>query len=351
MRALRAPMPSAAQLEAEQDRLSCGGLADLGFCAKDLAQLAALTWRINALKALRKAVIPGHVYQRPEILVGVADFIGDSYKLAKLCAETKAAAIVFCGVRFMAETAKILSPEKTVLLPAAGAGCSLSESITAADVRRLKAAHPGAPVAAYINTSAEVKAEVDVIVTSANAERILRRLYAKQPKVVFVPDEMMGRNLAASLGKKLGEELVIWKGSCIVHDKFDAFSIALYRKAYPGVRILAHTECSPALVALVDFVGGTGDMMAYVEKTRAPYYMLVTECGLGELARTRFPEKNFVFMCRLCPYMKMTDLRAVLRVLEDPSPSVRVEVPAETAARAKAAVRRMFELAEDTVKL
>ena len=346
MKPMKAPQPSPAQLAAEAERLSRAGLSDLGFCEKDLAGAAALTWRINALKALRKAVIPGHVYQRPEILVGVADFIGDSYRLAKLCAESKASTIVFCGVRFMAETAKILNPEKTVLLPAPGAGCSLSESITPADVRRLKAAHPGAPVAAYINTSVEVKAEVDVIVTSANAGRILGKLFAKHPQVVFIPDEMMGRNLAASLGKKLGEELVIWKGSCIVHDRFDAFSIALYRKSYPGVRILAHTECSPALTALVDFTGGTGDMMAYVEKTRAPYYMLVTECGLGELARTRFPEKNFVFMCRLCPYMKMTDLRAVLRALEDPAPSVRVEVPADVAAKAKAAVRRMFELAE-----
>jgi len=351
MRPMQAPQPSSARLAAELERLSGAGLADLGFCEKDLAQMAALTWRINALKALRKAVICGHVYQRPEILVGVADFVGDSYKLAKLCAESKAEVIVFCGVRFMAETVKILSPDKTVLLPAPGAGCSLSESITAAEVRRLKAAHPGAPVAAYINTSSEVKAESDVIVTSANAARILGRLFAKHPKVVFIPDEMMGRNLAAALGKKLGEELVIWKGTCIVHDRFDAFAIALYRKMYPGVRILAHSECSPALVALVDFVGGTGDMMSHVEKTRAPYYMLVTECGLGELARTRFPEKNFVFMCRLCPYMKMTDLRGVLRALEDPPLSARIEVPAEIAARAKAAVRRMFELAEDTVRL
>ena len=351
MRPMQAPQPSSARLAAELERLSGAGLADLGFCEKDLAQMAALTWRINALKALRKAVICGHVYQRPEILVGVADFVGDSYKLAKLCAESKAEIIVFCGVRFMAETAKILSPEKTVFLPAPGAGCSLSDSITAEEVRRLKAAHPGAPVAAYINTSSEVKAESDVIVTSANAARILGRLFAKHPKVVFIPDEMMGRNLAAALGKKLGEELVIWKGTCIVHDRFDAFAIALYRKMYPGVRILAHSECSPALVALVDFVGGTGDMMSHVEKTRAPYYMLVTECGLGELARTRFPEKNFVFMCRLCPYMKMTDLRGVLRALEDPPLSARIEVPAEIAARAKAAVRRMFELAEDTVRL
>ena len=343
---MKAPEPSAAQLKAELDRLSAAGLGNLGFCEKDLAQAAALTWRINSLKALRQAVIPGHVYERPEILLGVADFIGDSYKLAKLCAQSKAKTIVFCGVRFMAETAKILSPEKEVLLPAAGAGCSLAESITAADVRRLKASHPGAPVATYINTSAEVKAESDVIVTSANAKKILSRLFAEHPKVIFIPDEMMGKNLAASLGKKLDSELVIWKGTCIVHDKFDAFSVALYRKMYPGVKILAHSECSPEMVALVDFTGGTGDMMDYVEKTRAPYYMMVTECGLGELARTRFPEKNFVFMCRLCPYMKMTDLRSILRALESPAASSRIEVQAPVAAKARKALNRMFELAE-----
>ena len=342
-----APEPTAADLQAEMGRLAAAGLSDLGFCGNDLARAASLTWRINALKPLRRAVIAGHVYQRPEILLGVADYIGDSYKLAKLCAESKAGTIVFCGVRFMAETAKVLSPHKRVLLPAAGAGCSLSESITAADVRKLKAAHPGAPVVTYINTSAEVKAESDVIVTSANANRILERLFVKHPRIIFVPDELMGRNLAAALGRKVGDELILGKGTCIVHDKFDAFSIALYRKMYPGVRILAHSECRPELAALVDFVGGTGGMMNYVERTRAPYYMLVTECGLGELARTRFPQKNFVFMCRLCPYMKMTDLRGVLRALEAPPASAVIEVPSEIAARARQAVRRMFELAEE----
>lgn len=345
MKAARAPQPTAAELKSEIDRLAGKGLADLGFCENDLARAAAMTWRINALKSLRQAVIPGHVYQRPEILLGVADFIGDSYQLAKLCAETKAERIVFCGVRFMAETAKILCPDKEVLLPAPAAGCSLSESITAKDLKRLKARYPGAPAAAYINTSAAVKAEADVIVTSANAASIVGKLFAEHSQVIFVPDELMGKNLAAGLGKKLGTELVTWKGTCIVHDRFDAFSIALYRKMYPGVKILAHMECSPALTALVDFVGGTGDMMRYVERTRAPYYMLVTECGLGELARARFPDKNFVFMCRLCPYMKMTDLAAVLRVLEAPAAASRVEVPEEIAARARVAVRRMFELA------
>ena len=212
MKALKAPPPSAAELRREIDRLAGAGLADLGFCEKDLTQAASLTWRINALKGERQAVIPGHVYQRPELLVGVADFVGDSYKLAKLCTESKAKTIVFCGVRFMAETAKILNPDKEVYLPALDSGCSLADSITAADVRRLKAKHPGLPVVSYINTTAEVKAESDVIVTSANAPRILRRLYETHRALIFLPDEWMGRNLARELGKKLGSELVIWRG-------------------------------------------------------------------------------------------------------------------------------------------
>ena len=344
------PDPSAAELSKEKDRLADKGLADLGYGEADLERAARLTWKINALKAAKDAVIPAHVYQRPEIILGVADFIGDSYKLAKMCSQTKAKTIVFCGVRFMAETAKILNPEKEVLLPALEAGCSLSESITAANVRALKSQHPDAPVVTYINTSAEVKAESDVIVTSANAPQILRKLFAKHPKIIFLPDEMMGQNLAEALGKKLGVELIVWKGRCIVHENFDASSVALYRKMYPGVKILAHTECSPGMVSLVDFSGGTGDMMRFVGSTRAPSYMLVTECGLGDLARTQFPQKTFVPMCRLCPYMKATDLAHVLRVLERPA-GHRIELPAALSAKARRSIDRMFELSEDSVKL
>ncbi|OGS39104.1 MAG: hypothetical protein A3J82_06335 [Elusimicrobia bacterium RIFOXYA2_FULL_69_6] len=343
---MKAPQPSPAQLAAEAERLSRAGLSDLGFCEKDLAGAAALTWRINALKALRKAVIPGHVYQRPEILVGVADFVGDSYKLAKLCAESKASTIVFCGVRFMAETAKILNPEKEVLLPAPDAGCSLADALKASDVRKLKAEHPGAPVVCYINTTADVKAECDCVVTSANAATVLRRLYEQHRKIVFLPDEWMGRNLARELGKKVGRDLILWNGKCIVHENFDAASLRVLRRAYPGVKVLAHAECSPALVRLVDFVGGTGGMMRFVRGTSAPHYMLVTECGLGDFARTELPEKNFVPMCRLCPYMKMTDLARIESALAAPKPAQRIEVRPETAQRARRALERMFELTE-----
>ncbi|MBI3551888.1 MAG: quinolinate synthase NadA [Elusimicrobia bacterium] len=343
--------PSEKELSAETDRLFEHGLSDLGYTDQDLERCARLTWKINSLKKSQQAVIPAHVYQRAEIIHGVADFIGDSYKLSKLCSETKARKIVFCGVRFMAETAKILNPEKEVLLPALEAGCSLSESITAADVRQVKAKHPGAPVVTYINTSADVKAESDVIVTSANAPQIMKKLYAKHDKIVFLPDEMMGANLAKALDKKLGKELITWKGRCIVHDNFDASSVALYRKMYPGVKILAHSECSPGLVSVVDMIGGTGDMMKFVEKSKAPSYMLVTECGLGDLARTKFPGKVFVPMCRLCPYMKATGLEQILRVMEKPSPTHRIELPADIIAKARKPIERMFELSEDTVKL
>jgi quinolinate synthase len=343
----RAPEPSAAELSAEADRLSEKGLEALGFQDAELERAARLTWKINKLKKETKTIIPAHVYQRAEILVGVADIVGDSYKLAKLCAESDAERIIFCGVRFMAETAKVLNPEKEVLLPAPEAGCSLSESITAAQVRALKAKHPGAPVVTYINTSAAVKAESDVIVTSANAPKILRKLYADHEKIVFIPDAMMGKNLAKELGKKIGSELILWDGSCIVHDNFDATSVEFYRKMYPGVKILAHFECSPGLVSVVDYIGGTGDMMKYVAENKASSYMLITECGLGDLARTKFPEKTFVPMCRLCPYMKATDLSRILRAMERPAESQRIEVPAALRARARRPIERMFELAED----
>ncbi len=337
---------AARRLEEEVDRLSAAGLSALGYSEAELERCAHLTLRIGELKRASDAVIPAHVYQRAEILHGVADFTGDSYKLSKQCAGVTARRIVFCGVRFMAETAKILNPDKEVYLPALEAGCSLADSIAAADVRGLKAEHPGVPVVSYINTSAEVKAESDVIVTSANAAGILRRLFAEHPRLIFLPDEWMGRNLARELAKKVGSELIIWNGKCVVHENFDAGSVAFYRKMYPGVKILAHTECSPSLVRAVDFAGGTGDMMRYVAGTRAKSYMLVTECGLGDLARVQFPEKAFVPMCRLCPYMKATDLRHVLDVLENPEPARRIELDRGLMDRARRSIERMFELSE-----
>lgn len=344
---MKAPKPTARQVDDEADRLADAGLEDLGFGQAELTRLAEVTWRINRLKKLTGAVIPAHVYQRVEIVKGVADFVGDSYKLAKDCASVDAERIVFCGVRFMAETAKILNPDKEVLLPAKEAGCSLADSIDAKEVRALKARHPKAPVVSYINTTAAVKAESDVIVTSANAKKILAWMYERHQRLIFIPDAYMGRNLARELGKEVGRDMVVWDGKCIVHENFDPGAVAFYRRMYPGVEILAHAECSPALVQAVDFVGGTGDMMRRVKESKAPAFMLVTECGLGDYARTVLPEKTFIPMCRLCPHMRATELGRILKALEAPEPSQRVEVPAAVAEKAKRSIERMFEIAED----
>ncbi|HAT71846.1 MAG TPA: quinolinate synthase [Elusimicrobia bacterium] len=311
---------------------------------EDLPRVAGLTLEINRLKRERNAVICAHVYQTPEIILGVGDLTGDSYKLAADCRKTAADTIIFCGVHFMAETAKILNPSKKVYVPSGNAGCSLSEAITATDVRKLKAGHPGLPVVTYINTSAEVKAESDCIVTSANAEKILRRMYEAHDKVIFIPDRFMGANLAKTLGKTPGRDIILWNGTCIVHEKFNAGLIDIYRRRYPGLVALAHAECPSEIIAAADFMGGTGDMMRYIGNTDAAAYLLVTECGFGELARLKFPNKNFVAMCRLCPYMKSITLNSVLALLTDPAPQ-EVTVPEDIAASARVSIEKMFELA------
>ncbi|MCM2266950.1 MAG: quinolinate synthase NadA [Elusimicrobiales bacterium] len=333
----------ASPLEEEITRLTALGLHRR--CAEGaLADTAALTLEINRLKKARKAVVCAHVYQTPDIILGIGDLVGDSYKLADDCRRTGAEEIIFCGVHFMAETAKILNPSRKVFVPSSNAGCSLSEGITAADVRKLRREHPGCPVVTYINTSAEVKAESDCIVTSANAEKILKEMYRRHQAVIFVPDRFMGANLARTLGKTPGRDIFLWNSTCVVHERFRPELIDVYRKRHPGLVALAHAECPSELIAAVDFMGGTGDMMRYVESTDAAAYLLVTECGFGELAKLRFPKKNFIAMCRLCPYMKSITLQSVLALLRDPAPQ-EVLVPAAIAARAKVAIDRMFELA------
>ena len=339
--------PTQAEIGEEVDRLSENGVAGPGYDEPALEKIAALTWRISRLKEEKNAVIAAHVYQRLEVIRGVADFTGDSYRLSLLCAGTPAEKIVFCGVRFMAETAAILNPGKAVYLPAPEAGCSLAESISAEDVRRLKAQHPGAPVVAYINTAAEVKAESDVIVTSSNAASILKKMFARHPRVIFLPDEWMGRNLAQELGKEAGVEMILWEGKCVVHEGFKEADVDYYRRLYPGAKILAHSECSPAFARRGDFIGGTGDMMRFIEQREAPHYLLVTECGFGDLARSRFPRKQFVPMCRLCPYMKATDLRRIYDALADPQPDQIVRVGDSVAVRARRALEKMFELTDN----
>lgn len=329
-------------IKKEAERLY-GKLKYVGFNKGYCEILAPITLEINRLKKEKNAVILAHSYQTPDIIYGVADFVGDSYGLSKEAARTKADTIVFCGVRFMAETAKILNPEKKVLLPAVDAGCSLSESITAADVRGLKKKYPGVPVVCYVNTSADVKAECDACCTSANALKVVEGMPGDE--LIFVPDVLMGKNLQAMTKKKLH----IWPGRCIVHEEFSAAMIDRFRKTTQGLKVLAHLECAPEVVAKADMVGGTGDMIKYVKDTNAKAYMLVTECGLSERMKVEFPKKRFVGMCSLCPYMKRVNLVQVRQVLTRAKAEQIIKVAENVRKKADKSLKMMFELTEKVI--
>ena len=240
---------------------------------------APLIERIWELKRERGALVLAHTYQTPEIFHGVADVTGDSLALAQRAAEVDAEVIVLCGVHFMAETAKVLNPQRTVLIPDLEAGCSLAESITAADVRALKGFHPGVPVVTYVNTSAAVKAESDICCTSANAVEVVESLGTE--RVIFLPDEYLGRWVAANTAV----EVILWQGHCEVHEQFTADQLRAYREQFPGVVVLAHPECSPAVLAEADVVGSTSAMVRYVRERRPPRAALITECSLATTSR------------------------------------------------------------------
>lgn len=290
---------------------------------------------INALKKERNAVILAHNYMTPQIFHGVADLVGDSLALAYQAAETTADVIVLCGVHFMAETAKIVSPHKTVLIPDPRAGCSLAASITGADIRLLRERHPGAPVVTYVNTSAEVKAESDVCCTSSNAVEIVKSLGV--PKVIFLPDEYLGKWVASQLPEV---ELVLWKGHCEVHERFTGEEIRRYRAANPNVVVLAHPECPPEVLAEADFVGSTGAMNKYVVQQKPPRVVMITECSMSDNVAVDNPEIEFVRPCNLCPHMQRITLPKILRSLE--TLEYKVEVDPAIADRARLAVERML---------
>ncbi len=336
-------MFSEEEIEKETDRLY-EHLQEVGWTREDCKLIAPLTLEINKLKKEKNAIILAHSYMRPQIIFGIADHVGDSYGLSKAAKETDAEIIVFCGVEFMAETAKILNPDKTVIIPDREAGCSLADSITAKDVLELKKKYPGIPVACYINTTAEVKAVCDVCVTSSNAERILKNLPGD--KVIFVPDKHMGRNLAKSTGK----EIIIWDGKCIAHDEFQEEHVKEVRKMFPGVKILAHAECDPSVVSLVDLVAGTSGMIKYIKEHGAGTYMLVTECGLSDRLQVEFPESKFVGTCMICPYMKKITLKKILDALKNPSPDLIIELRPEVIEKAKKSLERMFIIEKGPVE-
>jgi len=291
---------------------------------------------IHELKKRQDAVILAHNYMTPEIFHCVADVVGDSLALAREAARIDASVIVLAGVHFMAETVKLLNPGKTVLIPDPLAGCSLAESITAADVRALRLRHPGVPIVAYVNTSAAVKAEVDICCTSANARKVVESLGAR--RVVMLPDKY----LAANVAKETEVEIIPWDGACIVHERFSGPDVRQLREDHPGVVVLAHPECPPDVLDEADFAGSTAQMSAYVGRNKPSQVVLLTECSMSDNVAVEHPDVDFVRPCNLCPHMKRITLPAIRRALE----TMRTEVTIDPAlaARARLAVERMVAL-------
>ncbi|MGA3288432.1 MAG: quinolinate synthase NadA [Bacteroidota bacterium] len=316
-----------------------------------------LAFEINKLKVERNAVILGHNYMEPALFHSIPDYVGDSLELSRVASKTDKDIIVFCGVRFMAETAKILSPQKTVLIPAKKAGCSLADGITADDVRQLKVKYPGVPVVTYINTNAEVKAESDICCTSSNAVAVVQSL--KSETVIFLPDEYLARNVAHATRRHiifpsltgvepesdplLDKPIIGWKARCEVHEKFTVEDIQNIRKQFSDVIILSHPECSPEVVAASDYSGSTTQMIRHVQRTNAARYLLLTECSMGDNIMAANPKKNMLRLCSVrCPHMNEITLEDTLEALRQTR--YVVEVPEEIRVRALRAVERMLEI-------
>ncbi len=312
--------------------------------AKVRQQIPAFEWPVYAadidailtLKKERNAVILAHNYQTPEIYNCVSDLVGDSLALAREAAKVDADVIVMAGVHFMAETAKLLNPSKTVLIPDATAGCSLADSITPENVRTLRVRYPDVPIVTYVNTSAAVKAESDICCTSGNAKKVVESLGV--PRVIMIPDEYLARNIAA----ETGVEIITWAGHCEVHEQFQAADIAELREAHPGVVVLAHPECPPDVVQASDFSGSTAAIADYVGKNRPQRLALLTECSMSDNIALQYPELEFIRPCNLCPHMKKITLKNIRHALETMQQEVTID-PA-MADRARLSVERMLAI-------
>src|SRR5215831_16722536 len=322
----------------------------------ELKYKAELAVEINRLKLEKNAVILGHNYMEPALFHTIPDYVGDSLDLARRAATTDKDIIVFCGVRFMAETAKILNPGKTVLLPSKKAGCSLAASITAADVRALKEKFPGVPVVTYVNTYADVKAESDICCTSSNAAAVVESLQTST--VIFLPDEFLAKNVAretgrhiifptkdsrSDSGRELDYQMIGWPGRCEVHEKFTPEDVAAIRKQFPDVVVLAHPECSPDVISASDYSGSTNAMVRYVEETDAPRYLLLTECSMGDNIAAANPAKEMLRLCSVrCQHMNQITLEDTLASLE--KDRYVIEIPEDIRVRAVRAVERMIAI-------
>ena len=297
---------------------------------------APYIYKINKLKKEKNAIILAHNYQTPEIYHGISDFSADSLALAVEAAKTKADIIVMCGVHFMAETAKLMSPDKKVLLPDMRAGCSLSSSITGDDVRNLKKKYPGVPVVSYVNTSADVKAETDVCCTSANAVKIVNSLGVK--KVIFLPDDYLAKYVAT----QTDVEIISWKGTCEVHEQFNDQEINEIRKNNPGIKVIAHPECPPDVINASDFTGSTSGMIKYVKENQPEKVMMVTECSMSDNVQVDNPNVKFIKPCNLCPHMKRITLPKILECLKNETNEILMSK--ETIEKARKSVERMAEI-------
>ena len=306
--------------------------------------LAPYIYEINRLKEKKNAVILAHNYMTPDIFYGVGDVVGDSLMLAQEAAKTDADIIVQCGVHFMAETSKILCPEKKILIPDMDAGCSLSESITGEDVRKLKEQYPGVPVVTYVNTSADVKAESDVCCTSSNALKIIKALEAQGHKrVIMTPDQFLAKNVANEM-KVAGSdiEIIIWEGSCMVHERFTPEDVRRVRAEHEDAFVLAHPECPPEVMAEADFSGSTAQMDVYIKTHKPKKAVLMTECSMGSNLAASNPSVQMLGTCQMCPHMKRISLPKILKCLQTEQPEVLIDT--ETAERARLAVDKMLEL-------
>jgi quinolinate synthase len=300
----------------------------------EIAALGPVIEEIEELKVVRKAAILAHNYMTPDIFHGVADLKGDSLALARMAAETEAEVIVMAGVHFMAETAKIVNEDKTVLIPDLEAGCSLADAITGADVRLLRQRYPGVPVVTYVNTSADVKAESDICCTSGNAVQVVESLGSD--RVIFLPDQYLGMWVA----QNTDVDIILWEGSCMVHELFTAEELRGYRGVHPGIQIIAHPECTPDVLDEADFVGSTAGMINWVRSEKPAKVVMVTECSMSDNVAAESPETEFMRPCNLCPHMKRITMENIRDALRDMQHEVIIEP--EIAARARVAVERML---------
>ncbi len=316
------------------------------YSLKKCEEFVPLINEINELKEEKKAVILAHSYVSPEIIYGVADFVGDSYALSKDAMSTDAKIIVFAAVRFMGETAQILNPHKEVLIPATDGGCTLADSINAAQVRALKKQFCGYTFVCYINTTAEVKAECDVCVTSANVYDIVCKI--PNDKIYFLPDKLMGQNLKNEVARRgVNKDIQYYTGTCYVHEEYNAEQIYRVRLEYPNVKVVSHPECNPEIIQHSDFVGSTSQMLDYMLKSTDKEFLMLTECGLSSRLQVEMPHKKLVGSCTLCKFMRSNSLENILRVLKNPRAQDQVHIDTETLQRALQCVRAMFRYADN----